>query len=90
MSEVFESSRFGKKVWLINHAIESMAKRKVTLAEVKRLIEEGQYHAKDESHGWIFHHFDSRKDNLICVAVVTEQAIVVKTVMVNWKEREKP
>jgi hypothetical protein len=43
MSETFDSPRFGKKVWLTNHAIESMAKRKVTLAEVKRLIEEGQY-----------------------------------------------
>jgi hypothetical protein len=90
MSEVFESSRFGKKVWLTNHAIESMAKRKVTLTEVKRLIEEGQYRAKEESHGWIFRHFESRQDNLICAAVVTEQAIIVKTVMVNWKERDKP
>jgi hypothetical protein len=90
MSEAFESSRFGKKVWLTNHAIESMAKRKVTLAEVKRLIEEGQYRVKEESHGWIFHHFESRQDNLICAAVVTEQAITVKTVMVNWRERDKP
>jgi hypothetical protein len=90
MSEAFDSPRFGKKVWLTNHAIESMAKRKVTLAEVKRLIEEGQYQAKEESHGWIFHHFEYRQDNLICAAVVTEQAIVVRTVMVNWKERDKP
>ena len=90
MSEVFESSRFGKKVWLTNHAIESMAKRNVTLAEVKRLIEEGEYRAKEGSHGWIFYHFESRPDNLICAAVSTEQAIIVKTVMVNWKERDKP
>jgi ribosomal protein L19E len=55
MSDIFDSARFGKKVWLTNHAIESMAKRKVTLAEIKRLIEEGQYRAKEASHGWIFH-----------------------------------
>lgn len=43
MSDAFHSARFGKNVWLTNHVIESMAKRNVTLAEVKRLIEEGQY-----------------------------------------------
>ena len=90
MSEAFDSLRFGKKVWLTNHAIESMAKRNVTLAEVKHLIEEGQFREKEASHGWIFHHFESRRDNLVCAAVANEQAIIVKTVMVNWKERDKP
>ncbi|MBK1718767.1 DUF4258 domain-containing protein [Thiocystis violacea] len=89
MSDVFESARFGKKVWLTNHAIESMAKRNVTLPEVKRLIEEGSYRAQHEPHGWIFHHFESRSDNLVCAAVSTEQAIIVKTVMVNWQQREE-
>ncbi|MCU0836358.1 MAG: DUF4258 domain-containing protein [Chromatiaceae bacterium] len=89
MSETFESQRFGKKVWLTNHAIESMAKRKVTLAEVKRLIEEGEYRAKEGSHGWILHHFESRQDNLVCAAIAIGQAIIVKTVMINWKERDK-
>jgi len=67
-----------------------MAKRNVTLAEVKRLIEEGVYRTKEASQGWIFHRFESRHDNLVCAAVVTEQAIIVKTVMVNWRERDKP
>ena len=43
MSESFYSKRFGKNVWLTNHAIESMAKRKVTLSDVKNLIEQGEY-----------------------------------------------
>jgi hypothetical protein len=90
MSDELRSARFGKSVWLTDHAIESMAKRNVTLVEVKRLIEEGEYRTKEASHGWIFHHFESRDDNLICAAVVTEQAIIVKTVMVNWQERDKP
>jgi hypothetical protein len=90
MSETFDSRRFGKKVWLTNHAIESMAKRKGTLAEIKRLIEERQFRAKEVSHGWIFHHFESRHDNLVCAAVAAEHTIIVKTVMVNWKERDTP
>lgn len=43
MSEAFQSIRFNKKVWLTNHAIESMAKRKITLGQIKELIEKGQY-----------------------------------------------
>lgn len=87
MSDVFDSARFGKKVWLTNHAIESMAKRKITLGEVKVVIEEGDYRTKDAVHGWIVHHFETREDNLVCAAVVSKQAVIVKTVMVNWKER---
>ncbi|WP_156427474.1 DUF4258 domain-containing protein [Thiohalocapsa sp. ML1] len=41
MSEGFQSNRFRKRVWLTNHAIEAMAKRRATLAEVKTLIEQG-------------------------------------------------
>jgi hypothetical protein len=90
MSESFNSQRFGRTVWLTNHAIESMAKRQVTLAEVKHLIEEGTYRAKSATNGWIFGHFDDRADNLLCAAVVTKQAIIIKTIMVNWTEREHP
>ena len=90
MSDTFSSPRFGKKVWLTNHAIESMAKRNVTLDEVKTLIEEGAYQTQAQSHGWIFRHFASRADNLVCAAVVNDQTIIVKTVMVNWKQRDMP
>ena len=88
MSEAFLSPRFGKRVWLTNHAIESMAKRRVTLDQVKTLIELGTYVGKGEGHGWIYHRFQERGDNLVCAAVVTGQAIIVKTIMVRWTERD--
>nr|VFK37088.1 MAG: protein of unknown function (DUF4258) [Candidatus Kentron sp. SD]VFK41163.1 MAG: protein of unknown function (DUF4258) [Candidatus Kentron sp. SD]VFK78277.1 MAG: protein of unknown function (DUF4258) [Candidatus Kentron sp. SD] len=87
MSESFQSVRFGKRVWLTNYAIESMAKRDVTLREIMRLIEEGEYRAKGETHGWIFRHFPERDDNLMCAAVANKQTIIVKTVMIDWKQR---
>ena len=52
MSESFYSERLGKNVWLTNHAIEAMAKRSITLPEVKVLIELGDYKLVDMSHGW--------------------------------------
>ncbi len=87
MTDLFHSPRFGKPVLLTNHAIEAMAKRSVTLAEIKTLIAQGVYEIKEPPHGWIFHHFSDRTDNLVCAAVVDQQAIVIKTVMINWKQR---
>ena len=87
MSDSFESQRFGKTVWLTNHAIESMAKRRVTLDEVQVLIEQGTLMQKSEGHGWISYRFPMRNDNLICAAIVEAQAVIIKTVMVNWRER---
>jgi hypothetical protein len=87
MSDSFESQRFGKTVWLTNHAIESMAKRRVTLDEVQVLIEQGTLVQRSEGQGWISHRFPTRNDNLICAAIVEAQAVIIKTVMVNWRER---
>ena len=45
------------------------------------------YLHKGEGNGWIFHRFEERGDNLICAAVVTGKAIIVKTIMIHWTER---
>ena len=89
MSESFYSKRFDKTIWVTNHAIESMMKRSLTLDEVKAVIEFGTYETQSAPHGWIFHNLPERDDNLVCVAVVDKEAIIIKTVMINWKLREK-
>ena len=88
MSDSFQSARFGKRVWLTNHAIEAMAKRHVTLAEVKALIEQGSLSERDDGHAWVSHHFTTRGDNLVCAAVLVADAVIVKTIMVDWKQRQ--
>jgi hypothetical protein len=87
MGESFYSERFQKNVWLTNHAIESMAKRKITLPEVKKLIETGEYRELKGSHGWIYYNFPEREDNLVCAAVIDENAVIIKTIMVQWQVR---
>ncbi|MEN8180179.1 MAG: DUF4258 domain-containing protein [Pseudomonadota bacterium] len=87
MSESFYSEKYGKNVWLTNHAIESMAKRKITLPEVKILIESGDYREKNGAHGWIYYEFHGRDDNLVCASVVNEKAIIIKTIMIRWQLR---
>ena len=87
MSESFYSNRFNKKVWLTNHAIESMVKRKITLIELKALIENGEFQSTKDNHGWIYLQFINRNDNLVCAAIVNEEAIIIKTVMIHWQKR---
>jgi len=43
----------------------------------------------DSPHGWIFHSLPERDDNLVCVAVVEKESIIIKTVMINWVLREQ-
>ncbi|QBQ56227.1 DUF4258 domain-containing protein [Nitrosococcus wardiae] len=83
------SHRFKRQVWLTNHAIESMAKRGVVLDSVLDLIETGEIKPQEGAHAWIFKGYPERTDNLICAAVIVEQAVIVKTIMVNWTLREK-
>jgi len=81
----FFSKRFGKNVWVTNHARESMQRRSIDAATLERVIEEGEIKRRDEVNLWIFTHIQERADNLICAAVVEQAAVVVKTVMVNWE-----
>lgn len=65
-----------------------MAKRHVTLAEIKTLLEAGRLLDKGGGHAWISHRFGDRADNLVCAAVLIGDAVIVKTVMVGWQLRE--
>jgi hypothetical protein len=81
----FFSKRFGKNVWVTNHARESMQRRNIDVATLERVIEEGEIKRRDEVNMWVFTHIQERADNLICAAVVEQAAVVIKTVMVNWE-----
>jgi hypothetical protein len=81
----FFSKRFGKNVWITNHARESMQRRRIDVATLERVIEEGKIKRRDEVNLWVFTHIQERADNLICAAVVEQAAVVIKTVMVNWE-----
>lgn len=85
----FFSKRFGKKVWVTNHARESMQRRNVDAATLERVIEEGEIKRWNEMNLWVFAHIQERADNLICAAVVEQAAVVVKTVMVNWEVEDE-
>lgn len=84
----FFSQRFGKNVWITTHARESMQKREIDDATLEQVIEEGDIRRQNDSHMWVYKHIEKRTDNLICAAVVEQEAIVIKTVMINWELEE--
>jgi len=85
----FFSKRFGKNVWVTNHARESMQRRNIDVATLERVIEEGEIKRRDEVNLWVFTQIQERADNLICAAVVEQAAVVIKTVMVNWEPEDE-
>lgn len=82
------STRFSRNVWLTRHALWAIQKRELEVTTVLQLIETGEILEKGEGHYWIHQCLEDRRDNLICAAVVIDEAVVVKTVMVNWKIQE--
>jgi len=75
------SQRFGRPVVLTLHARRRMAERSIGEDILLKLIERGTVRHKDERRLWIAGHFPDRQDNLLCIAVVLEEAVVIKTVM---------
>jgi len=83
------SHRFQRNIQLTRHVAERMAKRDVTEGMLYDLIETGDIRHKTATDVWLYKHYLNRNDNLLCAAVILNQAVIVKTVMVNWTLEEK-
>ena len=79
------SERFKKNVWLTDHARQAMTKREISENLVYDLVETGYIKHKDDLNAWIFKHYPERNDNLLCIATLIGQAVIVKTVMTDWR-----
>ena len=64
------------------HARQRMEQRGIDDARLLDLIDFGETRYKDATRLWIYKHYAVRDDNLLCVAaVLIEDILVVKTVM---------
>ncbi|WP_200386013.1 DUF4258 domain-containing protein [Thiocapsa imhoffii] len=41
---------------------------------------------KDVEHWWIYKAIPGRDDNLACAAVISRQAMIIKTISTHWEE----
>jgi hypothetical protein len=78
------SQRFQKNVRLTHHVRARMDKRDISIELLLDLIETGDIRHKSETDLWIYKRYTERADNMVCAAVVVGQAVIVKTVMVDW------
>lgn len=78
------SQRFQKNVQLTHHVKARMEKRDISLELLLDLIETGGIRNKSEVEMWIYKSYAEHSEGLVCTAVVVGQAVIVKTVMVDW------
>lgn len=82
------SKRFNKTIQISRHAQFRALERKVSDEYIVDIIEYGKIKIKDKKRLWLYHSFTNRDDNFLCLAVVMEDVLVVKTVMINWELKE--
>lgn len=82
------SARFGRNVWLTDHAVRRAAERLVPLDTVLDVVESGTLRETGGGHCWIWKAVEGRGDNLLCVAALLADAVIVKTVMHHFEPEE--
>jgi hypothetical protein len=82
------SRRFQRPVIITRHAFDRMIARKVTAELVLQIVDTGFVRYSDPIRIWAWLEVPERDDNLLCLALVLEDAIVVKTVMHHWEVME--
>ena len=80
-----KSVRFGLPIVLTDHAKLRMAERNVDGELVLEIIDTGTLKDAGNSHYWLYKHLPERSDNLLCVAAVVDNVVVVKTIMHHWE-----
>ena len=79
------SARFHLPVVLTEHAKARMQERDIAEALVLDIIDTGTQKDAGNGHYWLYKHIDARHDNLLCVAAVIDNVVVVKTIMHHWE-----
>lgn len=79
------STRFQRPVVVTTHAARRMAERDIDAELLLRMIDWGGLRYQDETHFWAWLEVPARADNLLCAAVVLDDALIVKTVMHHWE-----
>lgn len=78
-------ARYQRPVILTRHAQQRMQERRIDLALVLRMIDEGSTRHADPTRLWSWLHVPGREDHLFCAVRVLEDGVVVKTVMNRWE-----
>ena len=79
------STRLNLQVILAEHARVRMEERNIHAALVLEIIDSGTLKEAGNSHYWLYKQLPDRTDNLLCMAAVVDNVVVVKTIMHHWE-----
>ena len=68
-----------------HHAAQRMLERAVDDETLLLIIDTGATRYSDDVRLWAWLNLPDRDDNLLCLALVLESAVIVKTVMHHWE-----
>jgi hypothetical protein len=84
-----QSKRFaGMHVVLTQHAQQGARERNISRELILDIVDHGQQQEAGSGHFWLYRHVPARDDNLLCVAVVVDNVLVIRTVMHHWRPSE--
>lgn len=81
----FWSERFQRQVWLTHHALTRATQRNISVDLVLEIVETGTLRERGAGHCWIWKSVQARHDNLLCVAALLDNALIIKTVMHHFE-----
>ena len=83
---MLRSRRFGGlEIVLTAHARQRAQERNMSMEVVRDIVDNGTQQEASPGHFWFYKHFPDRDDNLLCVAAVIDNVLVIKTVMHHWR-----
>jgi hypothetical protein len=83
---MLRSKRFaGLEIVLTAHARQRALERNMSEQVILDIIDNGEQKEAHPGHYWFFKHHPERDDNLLCIAAVVDNVLVIKTVMHHWR-----
>ncbi len=83
---MLQSKRFdGLEIVLTTHAQQRAFERGISLELIQDIVDSGTQQEAGPGHFWFYKHVPARDDNLLCVAAVMDNVLVIKTVMHHWR-----
>nr|WP_306670499.1 DUF2283 domain-containing protein [Acidithiobacillus ferrooxidans] len=66
---------------MTHHARKRIRERHIREVDIMEIVEGSTVRAKDDRRIWIYREFPNRQDNLLSVAALLDDVIIIKTVM---------
>ncbi len=83
---MLKSQRLGDlPIVLTAHALHRAEQRSIKPEMIQDIVDSGTQQEAAPGHYWFFKAYPERNDNLLCVAAVIDNVLVIKTVMHHWR-----